>query len=342
MSGDYLKKVKSRDPLRIPAQTFNTFIDAANDFQQRQRDIARKAQASIRRNTIIPIKNSTGQDLDRFSVVGIDSPIFTTSDNIDSFKNQPAIVGKVPTLDDHFGKFAVLLEPVKDGQVASGCVAGVCAVKLFVNEEWHVRADITDGEARSLNSCVRGSAQILWKEPGTGEVWALVDLVLHDVIDLFPVKLTVDGGTPGDINTTCSFTYKVEDLDDNLLGEGLTPKTQRIPLCEYLQPGAQSEGVGYAEKDNTFVLYHVAEERPKTDLVDVVIGSNLSVESAITSGDTVIYTFAHAVRTKQLRVLDTGYESVSTTIFDIEDRCHCDSGAGSGSGGSGNSGGGSV
>ena len=68
MPGDHLKKVKTRDPLRIPAQTFNTFIDAAQDFQRRQSDISRNAQASVRRNTIIPIKNGTGQDLDRFSV----------------------------------------------------------------------------------------------------------------------------------------------------------------------------------------------------------------------------------------------------------------------------------
>ena len=33
---DALKKVQSGDPLVIPAQTFNTFIDAARDFKARQ------------------------------------------------------------------------------------------------------------------------------------------------------------------------------------------------------------------------------------------------------------------------------------------------------------------
>ncbi|MGC1275725.1 MAG: hypothetical protein WBC44_18605 [Planctomycetaceae bacterium] len=31
--GDPFKKVQRGDPLRIPAETFNTFIDAAKDFR---------------------------------------------------------------------------------------------------------------------------------------------------------------------------------------------------------------------------------------------------------------------------------------------------------------------
>ncbi len=34
--GDTLKKVQPGDPLVIPAQTFNTFVDAAKDFLRRQ------------------------------------------------------------------------------------------------------------------------------------------------------------------------------------------------------------------------------------------------------------------------------------------------------------------
>ncbi len=40
--GDHLKKVKSGNPLKIPAATFNTFIDAARDFQVRTRDRGRR------------------------------------------------------------------------------------------------------------------------------------------------------------------------------------------------------------------------------------------------------------------------------------------------------------
>jgi len=37
-------KVRRGDPLVIPAQTFNTFIDVAQDFRQRQRSARRRAR----------------------------------------------------------------------------------------------------------------------------------------------------------------------------------------------------------------------------------------------------------------------------------------------------------
>jgi len=39
-----LKKVASGDPLKIPAQTFNTFIDAARDFRARQQGRTQNAR----------------------------------------------------------------------------------------------------------------------------------------------------------------------------------------------------------------------------------------------------------------------------------------------------------
>jgi hypothetical protein len=39
MMGDHLKKVKSGDPLRLPAATFNTFIDASRDCLERQQNV---------------------------------------------------------------------------------------------------------------------------------------------------------------------------------------------------------------------------------------------------------------------------------------------------------------
>jgi hypothetical protein len=39
MMGDHLKKVKSGDPLRLPAATLNTFIDASRDCLERQQNV---------------------------------------------------------------------------------------------------------------------------------------------------------------------------------------------------------------------------------------------------------------------------------------------------------------
>jgi len=44
-----LQHVKRGDPLTIPASTFNTFVDAARDFQQRQRSAQRRTPRDGRR-----------------------------------------------------------------------------------------------------------------------------------------------------------------------------------------------------------------------------------------------------------------------------------------------------
>jgi hypothetical protein len=49
LMGGFLQKVKRGDPLVIPAPTFNTFIDAARDFQDRQRSARRELFRPTRR-----------------------------------------------------------------------------------------------------------------------------------------------------------------------------------------------------------------------------------------------------------------------------------------------------
>ena len=89
---DALKKVQPGETLKIRAVTFNTMIDAARDFRDRQHDRARTAQAAFRQSGIFLIKNASGFDHLRFDVLGIQSPIYGPDDNLQSFKNQTALV----------------------------------------------------------------------------------------------------------------------------------------------------------------------------------------------------------------------------------------------------------
>ena len=50
--GDPLKRVQPGDPLKIPAETFNTFIDAAADFKARTRGFVQKATPQALRNAL--------------------------------------------------------------------------------------------------------------------------------------------------------------------------------------------------------------------------------------------------------------------------------------------------
>lgn len=171
---DNMKKVSPGEPLSIPAETFNTFIDAGRDFKARQRNATRgRAQSTHNAETIL-VRNDSGSDRDRFDVLGIDGPIFTPTDNANTFKNQVAVKGITPAVDNHAGKFVILAEPVKNGSITRGFISGVCAAYIDIDDEDHKTADVKDGDATSLVSGDDGAVSILWAESGTGNKWAVV------------------------------------------------------------------------------------------------------------------------------------------------------------------------
>ena len=106
--GDSLKKVKSGDPLKIPAATFNTFVDSARDHLQHQHGTGGRPTQAFRQTGIVPVKNGSGADAARFAVLGVDSPIFSPTEAADGFANQVALVGVTPSASSHAGKFAAV------------------------------------------------------------------------------------------------------------------------------------------------------------------------------------------------------------------------------------------
>ena len=63
-----LTKVQSGDSLNIPAATFNTFVDSARDYLQRQQGTGGKPTQAFQQTGIVPIKNASGADVGRFAV----------------------------------------------------------------------------------------------------------------------------------------------------------------------------------------------------------------------------------------------------------------------------------
>ena len=176
--GDPLKKVQPGQPLRIPAQTFNTFVDAARDFLQRQQNQGGDPLAEVRPAGVVLVKNTSGEDRGLFEILALDGPVYTPADNEEGFKFRFALKGAKPD-SDHAGNFAVLLEPLKDGAIGRGLVQGITPAKVRVDEgeEDLEFADVcTDEgeECQHLRLTGRGAAQVLWREDGTGEKWALV------------------------------------------------------------------------------------------------------------------------------------------------------------------------
>mgnify|MGYP005852583313 CR=1 FL=1 len=181
--GDALKKVQAGQPLRIPAAAYNAFVDAARDFHDRQRRTEGQGKPLFRQSGIILVKNATGEDRNRFDVLGLDGNVIGPDDSLDQFKNRVAMVGVVPTAY-HTGAFAVLLEPIRDGEMGQAYVDGLCPAKVQVADAGHWFADVNIGTCSTLRAGPTGSATIIWKESGTGTKWAVVRLAGHVPLSL--------------------------------------------------------------------------------------------------------------------------------------------------------------
>ena len=169
-----MNKVKFGDPLRIPASTFNAFIDAAEDLKRRQRDQGQSSGKSGARPGTILVKNNSGADRARFDVLGVDGPLFDPADNEDAFLEQVVFGGSTPDAESHTGKFVVLAEPVQDGWLGRAWVAGTFPAWVDIVAQGDQFCDIADGETLYLASGSSGAAQILWSQGGTGQQWAIV------------------------------------------------------------------------------------------------------------------------------------------------------------------------
>ena len=173
MSGDKFRKTQAGRPLEIPAPTWNAMVDAARAHAEGQLNQNSQPDNGFRQADIIKVRNHSGLDLDRFSVLGIDQPLISPVDNAREFKNQVAVRGVLPTTS-HSGQFVVLLEPLKAGAIGRAWASGVFPARVRMAAAWHTHVDIESSNANELVSRPDGGAQILWRGVGTwddDELW---------------------------------------------------------------------------------------------------------------------------------------------------------------------------
>jgi hypothetical protein len=221
-----LRKVRSGDPLVIPAAAYNAFIDAALDFRQRTAHLGQGAQPSFSQASIVLVRNDSGSNQNRMAVLGVDAPIIDPSTNEEEFRNRVALACVTPEKGTHEGRFVVLAEPIANGKIGRAYAAGVCPVKIDVPDEEHEwrYAEIADGITGNLKVSMQGSATILWRAGGTGVQWAVIRLGQPVPMHVFPVELTQVGGEQGDEENPASWTYDVLDVvTGETLASGVDP-----------------------------------------------------------------------------------------------------------------------
>jgi hypothetical protein len=225
--------------------------------------------ASSNTGNVTFIRNDSGQDRQRFEILGIDAPVFLPTDHLEEFQRQVALACVSPVLDEHADRFVILSEPVRAGAIGRAWVGGVCPVQVVVDDETFMFAELQDGDVTALKVVSSGSVTILWKDAGTGTKWAIVRFGSAPVAGLMPVKVWRDGGTTdGSKTLQCNRTYRVRTLDatgpstgGTLLGTNLAPMKRRPVRGKLSVPsnlGAGEIGTGYFSGPD-FVLYDANE-----------------------------------------------------------------------------------
>lgn len=258
-----LRKVIPGQPLSIPAGAYNAFVDAAAAHRAR---VASESAGMAPAPGMWPpgsvmVRNDSGGDLERFSVVGLGEPLIDPSVSLPGFQSRAGFSGVTPT-SAHTGRFAVLIAPLAAGKLGGGIVTGVAHVRLDVTDELIMRADVIDGDATKLRTHPRGAAEVLWKAPtsgggGSGVVWAMVRLGPAPPPMFFPVLVSKTSGSAGDADSPCTFVYTATDLHGVTLGTGLTPARARPSVGIMIQ--GSGVGLGYLDTTGQFVLWDASE-----------------------------------------------------------------------------------
>ncbi len=171
-----LAKVSPGQPLRVSAESFNAFIDAANAHRAGQLGVGAEGTTTGRTAGIVTVRNDSGSDQDRFAVLGIADPLIMPADNPTAFQERVALALAEPDEEAHADRFCILQEPIAAGALGRGLILGVSPVRLEVTAEDDRTAMIVSAQTLSLTTGSSGAARILWKEPGTGQKWGIVQI----------------------------------------------------------------------------------------------------------------------------------------------------------------------
>ena len=204
--GDPLAKVSSGAPFAPTAAAWNSFIDAAKLAKMRGDARGLNLQSAGREspsNTIL-VRNNSDSELPALAIACVSGPIILPSENATEFTVRSGWTVAAPTSSD-FGNFVVLAESVPAGELGLAWSGGIVPCKLQVDHASMTRADIDAGNTTKLLANYHGSAQILWKESGTGSsLWAAVRMGQ-------PQSVMLAGKANSDITTGSTGAMSVYD-----------------------------------------------------------------------------------------------------------------------------------
>lgn len=266
-TGDDFRFVKAGDPVKIPANWYNTVTQMMRWWRSRQQNLNNGYGGETFVPDVILIKNNSGSDVGMFGVLGIDStPIIDPSLNLKEFKSAVILKGVSPATGTHEGKFAITTGPIKNGSIGEAVISGTIPCQVDITASGDQWAEIKNTTLDRLKSGGNGSARILYAQSGTGLKWCIVRMC-EKPNGYFPVIVKQNGGSAGSRTTACTFAYDLYDISDVSLttklntGSALQPKFPgpRAALAKIKKADDGSPGQAYRDATGAIRLYSCCE-----------------------------------------------------------------------------------
>jgi hypothetical protein len=169
-----MNKVKTGQKFSVKAETWNSFIDAADFVKQQQADMNNSVSRKDTKSGVVMVRNGTDNVLEQFNVVSLGDLIIKPVDNEQEFRcNLPVFEAENVSDENKEKPFAILQKPLMESECGLAMVTGITPVKINIGSAAHEFVELS---ADGLNSSETGSIRVLWKDDGTGDKWAVVQL----------------------------------------------------------------------------------------------------------------------------------------------------------------------
>lgn len=181
----------------ISASAYNAMLDLLDGGSPGGTSSPSEATSGGPFNAVL-VKNNTGGDLPAFGIVRLAQPLFLPSDVLANFQRRYAYSALKPSGP---GSFAVLLAKAGAGDLRHASIGGVAPVAINVTDEDHDRAAPINNDATKLASGFAGTAEIVWKEAGTGLKQAVIRWpILPQRRMLATTNAAIQPGSSGAVN----------------------------------------------------------------------------------------------------------------------------------------------
>lgn len=164
-----MNKVIPGEAVDIRAQTWNSFIDAANYVQNVSKS-GGKPHSNALPAGIVYVRNDSENEMEVFSVMSLPDLVFPPNEEEDNFQFRDVIFSaKEYTEEENIKPLCILQEPLEPDGVGRALVLGVTHGKVEITDTLHQFAVPSPDTPGKLISAETGLIEIMWKGPETGE-----------------------------------------------------------------------------------------------------------------------------------------------------------------------------